>query len=99
MRRSLNLNQLFFSSGADPTSQVSNHSPQPFPALRRSRNPEKLALPIRSLTLDIDDPYDVDDDDADALSPGSNNARACPSKQGCQIFLGTWLQNRKNVTN
>ncbi len=32
---------------------------------RRSRNPEKLALPIRALTLDRDDPYSDEE-----LSPG-----------------------------
>ena len=34
---------------------------------RRSRNPEKLALPIRALTLDRDDPYSDEE-----LSPGLN---------------------------
>jgi hypothetical protein len=57
----------------DNPSQIPNHTQHPFigdhPFIgrqrRRSRNPEKLALPIRALTLDRDDPYSDEE-----LSPG-----------------------------
>jgi hypothetical protein len=63
----------FDGSGSDPTdptsSRIQNHNPlvqHPVIKRRRSRNPEKLALPIRSFTLDRDDQYDDEED----ISPG-----------------------------